>query len=96
MYDYSSQLEAFHAACVVLPKKLQDMLLDHRGANRDRLISRLPEHIPGASIGKRIGGTNGFRDGQLYTSDVIGVRDPLRMSGPARQRTLSACETLYE
>ena len=35
----------------------------------------------------RIGGTNGFRDGQLYTSDVIGVRDPLRMSGPARQRT---------
>lgn len=70
MFDYSKQLEAFHADRVVLPKKLQDMLLEHRRANRDRLVSRLPDHIPGASIS-----TGNFRpQGSMAVKTIVQTR----------------------
>lgn len=50
MFDYSERIEAFRAKKVILAQDFRDKLLDHRNANRDRLISRLPTHIEGVSI----------------------------------------------
>jgi hypothetical protein len=53
MFDYSDQIDAFHTERVVLPQKLQKLLRAHRQANRDRLVSRLPNCIEGVSIGDK-------------------------------------------
>lgn len=67
MYDYSAQIETFHASKVVLPEVMQGMLYAHRTANRDRLITRLPDLIPGVSISD-----SSFRpQGSVATKTVI-------------------------
>jgi hypothetical protein len=50
MFDYSKQIEAFRDQKVRLPREFREKLFDHRDSNRDRLISRLPNRIPGLSI----------------------------------------------
>lgn len=50
MFDYSDRIEAFRDEKVRLSADFKEKLLDHRQANRDRLISRLGDHIPGISI----------------------------------------------
>lgn len=52
MFDYSARIEKFRAEKVRLPSDFEQKLLDHRKANRDRLISRLPEEIGGVTIGE--------------------------------------------
>ncbi|TRZ49249.1 hypothetical protein D4S03_08580 [bacterium] len=52
MYDYSGRIESFRDQKVRLSADLLYKLLAHRKANRDRLISRLPEEIPGLTIGE--------------------------------------------
>lgn len=52
MFDYSAQIEAFRDKRVRLPSLFRDKLLDHRKANRSRLISRLSAFIPRANIGE--------------------------------------------
>ncbi len=50
MFDYSERIKAFRAERVRLSTELREKLFGHRQANRDRLISRLPDHIPGVTI----------------------------------------------
>jgi hypothetical protein len=50
MYDYSERIDAFRDKKVRLSAEFRDKLLAHRKANRDRLIARLPDFIPGVSI----------------------------------------------
>lgn len=50
MFDYSFQITAFREEKVRLPKGFKDKLFGHRDANRERLISRLPQTISGLSI----------------------------------------------
>jgi len=52
MFDYSEQVRAFRAERVRLTSDFREKLLAHRKANRDRLISRLPEFIKGITIGE--------------------------------------------
>ncbi len=52
MFDYSAQIEAFRDKRVRLPSLFKDKLLEHRKANRSRLISRLSAFIPRANIGE--------------------------------------------
>lgn len=52
MLDYSLQIEAFRDKKVRLSSIFKEKLLDHRRANRSRLISRLPNFIPRANIGE--------------------------------------------
>lgn len=52
MFDYSIQIEAFRDKRVRLSTLFKGKLLDHRKANRNRLISRLSGFIPRANIGK--------------------------------------------
>jgi hypothetical protein len=52
MYDYSERIESFRDQKVRLSGEFLDKLLAHRKANRDRLISRLPDEIPGLTIGE--------------------------------------------
>jgi hypothetical protein len=52
MFDYSAQIEAFRDKRVRLPTLFKEKLLGRRKANRDRLISRLSDFIPRASIGE--------------------------------------------
>jgi Adenylyl/Guanylyl and SMODS C-terminal sensor domain/Cyclic GMP-AMP synthase DncV-like, nucleotidyltransferase domain len=52
MFDYSEQIEAFRQERVRLSSTFKEKLLGHRKANRDRLISRLPEYIKGVKIGE--------------------------------------------
>lgn len=52
MFDYSEQLKAFRAERVRLTSDFRGKLLAHRKANRDRLISRLPEFINGVTLGE--------------------------------------------
>lgn len=52
MFDYSVQIEAFRDKRVRLPTLFKEKLLDHRKANRNRLISRLSGFIPRTSIGE--------------------------------------------
>lgn len=49
MYDYSEQIAAFRRERVKLSKAFKDKLYDHRDANRNRIISRLPGLIEGVS-----------------------------------------------
>ncbi len=51
MYDYSERIENFRDQKVRLSGDFLGKLLAHRKANRDRLISRLPENITGVTIG---------------------------------------------
>lgn len=50
MYDYSKELEAFWDEKVRLSAVFKDKLRQHRKANRDRLIARLPDLIANVSI----------------------------------------------
>lgn len=50
MFDYSEQIAAFRNEKVRLPKGFKEKLFQHRDANRNRLITRLPLRIPGLSI----------------------------------------------
>jgi hypothetical protein len=52
MFDYSARIDAFRDEKVRLSADLEKKLLDHRKANRDRLILRLPEHIKGVTLGE--------------------------------------------
>lgn len=52
MFDYSEQIKAFRRERVRLPAEFREKLLARRRANRDRLISRLPDFIPGISLGE--------------------------------------------
>lgn len=49
MYDYSEQIAAFLGEKVKLSKAFKDKLYNHRDANRNRIISRLPDLIEGVS-----------------------------------------------
>lgn len=51
MFDYSPQIQTFQNTRVRLPTTLLDKLRAHRKANRDRIISRLPERIKGITVG---------------------------------------------
>ncbi len=51
-FDYSDRVRAFRTERVRLGSNFLAKLLAHRRANRDRLIGRLPEFIPGISIGE--------------------------------------------
>ncbi len=50
MFDYSERIGAFRHTKVRLSSEFLEKLLAHRKANRDRLISRIADHIPGVSI----------------------------------------------
>lgn len=50
MFDYSAQIESFRDKKVRLGGELKQKLYDHRKANRDRLISRLPNRIEDVRI----------------------------------------------
>lgn len=50
MFNYSDRIEAFRDERVRLNADFKEKLLAHRQANRDRLIGRLADHIPGVSI----------------------------------------------
>ncbi len=52
MFDYSARIEAFRDERVRLSADLEKKLLDHRKANRDRLILRLPGEITGVTLGE--------------------------------------------
>jgi len=52
MFDYSAQIEAFRDERVRLSTPFKQKLYDHRDANRDRLISRLPGRIEGLTISR--------------------------------------------
>jgi hypothetical protein len=52
MYDYADRIEAFRHQKVRLSSEFLDKLLAHRQSNRDRLISRLPDEIPGVTLGQ--------------------------------------------
>jgi hypothetical protein len=52
MFDYSQSIGAFRDKRVRLTSSFADKLLDHRKANRDRLIERLPRYIEGLTIGE--------------------------------------------
>jgi len=52
MFNYSEQLRAFRSERVRLHADFREKLLAHRKANRDRLISRLPDFIKGITIGE--------------------------------------------
>lgn len=52
MYDYSERIDAFRDERVRLNSDFTEKLLARRKANRDRLISRLPDFIKGISIGE--------------------------------------------
>jgi len=50
MFDYSERIESFREEKVRLSTTFLEKLLAHRKANRDRLIARLPDYIPGLTI----------------------------------------------
>ncbi len=52
MFDYSARIEAFRDQRVRLSAEFEETLLNHRKANRDRLISRLPNEIAGVTLGE--------------------------------------------
>jgi hypothetical protein len=52
MFDYSERIDCFRDKKVRLSAKLLEKLFAHRKANRDRLISRLPDQIEGLTIGE--------------------------------------------
>jgi len=67
MYDYSERIETFRDKKVRLSADFLEKLLSHRKANRDRLISRLPDEIPGVTIGQ-----SSFKpQGSVATQTVI-------------------------
>jgi hypothetical protein len=50
MFDYSYEIEKFWDEKVRMNQNFKEKLFAHRKANRDRLISRLPQKIEGLSI----------------------------------------------
>ena len=52
MFDYSEQIDAFLDKKVRLSSSFREKLLGHRKANRDRLISNLPEQIEDVTVGE--------------------------------------------
>ena len=72
MYDYSRQIEAFRESKVRLSSTFKDKLYSHRGANRKRLISRLPDFIARAAINE-----NSFRpQGSVAMGTIIQTKFP--------------------
>lgn len=69
MHDYSTQLETFYERKVVVPSVMTKLLRDRRKANRDRLISRLPDHIPGISVDE----TDFYPQGSVAMGTVIQI-----------------------
>lgn len=70
MFDYSERIEAFRDEKVRLSSDFLEKLLAHRQANRDRLINRLPDLIPGITIGN-----SSFRpQGSVAMQTVIKTR----------------------
>jgi hypothetical protein len=49
VFDYGEPLRAYHDVMVNLPQAVRDKLRDHRKANQDRILSRLPEGITASS-----------------------------------------------
>ncbi len=72
MFDYSVQIEAFRDKRVRLPTLFKEKLLDRRKANRNRLINRLSDFIPRASIGE----TNFKPQGSVAMGTVIQNKFP--------------------
>ncbi len=52
MFDYSKNIELFRSEEVTLSKDMREILIAHRDANRERLISRFPDYFSGHSISK--------------------------------------------
>jgi hypothetical protein len=52
MFNYSERIEKFRQEKVRLSSAFLENLLAHRNANRDRLMARLADHIPGVTIGE--------------------------------------------
>src|SRR5947208_16330632 len=50
MFDYSERIYAFRVEKVRLSTDFLERLLAHRKANRDRLMNRIKDYIPGVSI----------------------------------------------
>ncbi|XHR27500.1 MAG: cyclic GMP-AMP synthase DncV-like nucleotidyltransferase [Chthoniobacteraceae bacterium] len=70
MYNYSERIESFRDEKVRLSAEFLEKLLRHRKANRDRLISRLPDLTDGVTIGE-----SSFRpQGSVATQTVIQTR----------------------
>ena len=70
MYDYSAQLETFQASRVALPTVMRQRLFAHRKANRDRLISRLPQHLHGVNVTEE----NFYPQGSVAMRTIIQTR----------------------
>lgn len=67
MYNYSGQIEAFRDEKVRLGGDLKQKLMDRRGANRNRLKTRLPERIEGL----RISDSSFFPQGSVAVQTII-------------------------
>lgn len=70
MFNYDQQLKKFYDRKIKLPSSMKDMLLAHRKANADRLISRLNEREPKI----RIGESNFQSQGSFAMDTVIQTR----------------------
>lgn len=66
MFDYSTKLKKFFDKKITLPTDMRQMLLAHRKANADRLISRLPELQPKIRIGE-----SNFRSQGSFAMDTV-------------------------
>ncbi len=66
MFDYSKQIESFRDKKVRLSTDFKEKLYEHRDANRDRLISRLPDRIEGLSVS-----TSSFKPQGSMAVDLI-------------------------
>jgi hypothetical protein len=70
MYSYDAQIKKFRDQKVTLPTDMRAMLLAHRKANADRIITRLPEFHDKA----RVGETNFKSQGSFAMDTVIQTR----------------------
>ncbi len=70
MYDYSQQIAAFLTEKVKLSQAFQEKLYAHRKANRDRLISRLPDYIPDLTLSE----TSFYPQGSMAMGTIIQTR----------------------
>lgn len=70
MYNYDSQIRKFLDEKVTLPSDMRAMLLAHRKANADRIISRLPDFHAKA----RVGDSNFKSQGSFAMDTVIQTR----------------------
>ncbi|MDD3645699.1 MAG: hypothetical protein PHR19_09255 [Bacteroidales bacterium] len=72
MFDYSKQIEDFYKEKINLSEDFKNKLYDHRKANRERLIARLPDRIEGISISN-----SSFKpQGSMAVNTIIQTRFP--------------------